>query len=321
MNQTLQSDHPGTEQLSAFLAHVLPAHEHDLTIAHLAKCSYCRSIVFRLQDISVETTTDSMPASSSVPWFKNWKWIVPTATVLSAVVTGVFFLNKRPTELPQRASTVPPTEIASTPPHAMYPPPSVDRIAPSPLSNKTHLSHNRSASPKASSGTPAEVGGEQPSSSNGSLNRPINGRDLPTLIPLTPNSSPSGDSTPESGRQPGGIAGGAAAGMIAPVAPAGGSSLPSGALVVSSASNGTRTLALDRQGNLFLTSNGGRTWQQPARSWDGKAVTIAFSGVPNRTTPEAHHGSGFPRGRFELQTDTGAVWLSFDGTHWMKKTP
>lgn len=110
--------------------------------------------------------------------------------------------------------------------------------------------------------------------------------------------------------------------MIAPAAPMHDPVLPSGRFAVSNASNGIRTLALDEQGNLFLTDNGGRTWQTLARSWSGsKAIVVTFTGAPKEAIAGAQHGSGRARGRFELRTDTGDLWFSFDGTHWTKKAP
>ena len=310
MSEPIQPGHPDIEQLSAFAAHALPGHENEVTLAHVAECSHCRHIVFQLQNISVERTTVNLTALRPVPWLKNWKWILPSAALLGSVAVGLFFLENRPTELLKKPSIAPPSEIASTQPLPVTQPPSeVDRLAPSRPPHKIGSDRHRSALPKPSN-SPVVDGSKAP----------VNGRNFSPLIPLVPSTSQSGNSVPESGRQPATMAGGAIGLSVTP-APAKRLALPSGAFAVSSASNGTLTLALDREGNLFLTTNGGETWEQTVRSWNGKAVTITFSGGANQAASETSHHPAVDLGQFVLRTDSGSLWVSLDGTHWTEKTP
>jgi len=48
--------HPDADQLSAFVEHALPVHEHEWMLAHLAVCPDCRSVV-----------AVSMPPEEEVP--------------------------------------------------------------------------------------------------------------------------------------------------------------------------------------------------------------------------------------------------------------
>jgi photosystem II stability/assembly factor-like uncharacterized protein len=65
---------------------------------------------------------------------------------------------------------------------------------------------------------------------------------------------------------------------------------------------GKLMLAIDSVGSLLLSQNAGKKWTAVKPVWNGKVVTVSSSG------PE-----------FQLTTDSGATWLSRDGSHWRKK--
>jgi hypothetical protein len=68
-------------------------------------------------------------------------------------------------------------------------------------------------------------------------------------------------------------------------------------------SNGKIMLALDSEGGVFLSRNKGKSWKAVKQVWQGKVVDLAEPDVPSKA-------------KFQLTTDSGAGWLSQDGSHW-----
>lgn len=120
----------------------------------------------------------------------------------------------------------------------------------------------------------------------------------------------------------------------APLAKTAGTPLPSRKPAASTISNGVETLAVDTEGDLFLSKDAGIAWQRITRQWTGKAlkVGLAFS---SSTTPAASGGTfagaissnassnggteQLPSSKkvgFQLTTDTGTTWSSPDGLVW-----
>jgi hypothetical protein len=75
------------------------------------------------------------------------------------------------------------------------------------------------------------------------------------------------------------------------------SKLPVGTTVV----KGKLMLATDSAGALSLSQNAGKNWKAVKAVWHGKVISL----VALSTDPA-----------FQLTTDSGAVWLSRDGSHW-----
>jgi len=120
--------------------------------------------------------------------------------------------------------------------------------------------------------------------------------------------------------------------------------LPSNKPVASRLYAGTRTLALDTAGALFITYDSGQHWSAVAPQWPGKAVQLSFAASPARlyqvqpqqsqTQSDGSYNAGIttgaaasgiaqqsqqtitPTAGFQLTTATGAVWLSTDGLTW-----
>ena len=106
--------------------------------------------------------------------------------------------------------------------------------------------------------------------------------------------------------------------------------LPSGAKAVSAAASGRTVMAVDTEGNLFVSGDQCEHWEQAKVQWEGKAVSVGLPTVQEKAakffaTPKA---SPAPvRGSveemkapapvvpptFELTNDKGQVWVSADG--------
>jgi hypothetical protein len=154
MSEHLQSGHhPDADQLSAFVEHALPAHEREETLAHLAVCPDCRSIV-ALSLPPVEESLTPHPEPMRKPWFSGWKLTWPAAAVaalVAVIVAGVQIRNVyliRNTPLhPQIASSYPlqpPGQIPASPTAKPQSAPAAEL----PLSHK-HVAAIASAPPSA----------------------------------------------------------------------------------------------------------------------------------------------------------------------------
>ena len=151
MSDLLQSGHhPDADQLNAFVEHTLPRHEQEQTLAHLAICPDCRSIV-----------SLSLPPADEVPelrrdpvrksWFLGGSLVWPVAAALAGLV--LFFVHFHNVAIHRRIG-IAPTQLAVSPPPA--PLPNATALAPTtPKEQSTHPSekesHDRSA--KAPIGT------------------------------------------------------------------------------------------------------------------------------------------------------------------------
>jgi hypothetical protein len=87
-------------------------------------------------------------------------------------------------------------------------------------------------------------------------------------------------------------------------------SLPRQLPIAATVTNGTRILAMDSAGALFLCPSVGKRWKAVKPKWQGKVVQIVSLAQPGSATSDA----GSPI--FQLTTDSGAVWLTENGTRW-----
>ena len=110
--------------------------------------------------------------------------------------------------------------------------------------------------------------------------------------------------------------------------------LPSKKPIASQLNAGSRILALDTAGALFLTTDNGKHWHTVAPQWTGKAVQLSFAPSPARlylSQPQSQtqtlsqskaspqqqpQQTIIPTAGFQLSTDTGTVWISTDGLTW-----
>jgi hypothetical protein len=106
--------------------------------------------------------------------------------------------------------------------------------------------------------------------------------------------------------------------------------LPSRAPAVSVAFRAAKAMAVDADGNLFSTNDGGEHWLKATAQWQGKAVAVQLVPPPSRLAQQPPGASGsiggpFPISAapppvFELSNDRGQVWLSSDeGKTWRLK--
>jgi hypothetical protein len=100
MTQVLQpGQHPDADQLSAFVEHVLPLHEQQQMLAHLASCSDCRAIVYFSQEASLDAPMQPQPIATRKPWFSGWNlfrgWTLawPAAAALACLVLVTIHLR------------------------------------------------------------------------------------------------------------------------------------------------------------------------------------------------------------------------------------
>ncbi len=95
-------------------------------------------------------------------------------------------------------------------------------------------------------------------------------------------------------------------------------SLPAGFKELSLANIADRALALDVQGKLFLSEDGGEHWKPVRTQWTGHAVLVRSLNTAEKGNATGALGamkmSQTPR--FELVTDDLKTWLSADGEIW-----
>jgi hypothetical protein len=151
MSELLQSgQHPDADQLNAFVEHTLPAHEQQQTLAHLAVCSDCRTIV-SLSLPPIDELPKPQPEPVRRPWYFGWSLILPAAAAFAALVVIIYIRNS--------ASITPPTapsQMAVSQPPASLPVPETSSIPASKSLTLIAPKTQRSSPPLASS-TEADV--------------------------------------------------------------------------------------------------------------------------------------------------------------------
>jgi hypothetical protein len=94
MSELLQTgQHPDADQLSAFIEHALPAHEHESVLAHLAICPDCRSVV-TVSMPPVEQLPEVQPKPVRRPWFSGWNLVWPVAAAFAALILIAVLVHK-----------------------------------------------------------------------------------------------------------------------------------------------------------------------------------------------------------------------------------
>src|SRR5882757_3248741 len=85
---TQHGQHPDADQLTAFVEQALPPYEREQTLAHLATCAGCRTIV-TLSLPSLEESPTLQPKPVHKPWvsrlFSGWHLVWPVAAALAAL--------------------------------------------------------------------------------------------------------------------------------------------------------------------------------------------------------------------------------------------
>jgi Carboxypeptidase regulatory-like domain len=189
MSELLQSGHhPDADQLNAFVEHTLPRHEQEQTLAHLAICSDCRSIV-----------SLSLPRVEEVPelhhepvpkfWFLGGSFVWPVAAALAGLV--LFIVHFHSVAVHKRIG-VAPTQLAVSPPPAPLPDattsaPTTPRAQP-PLSSEQQA-HDRRAKANVGASTTANQAQTETVIENQSIAAlPLQARNLADLKGTQPKS-------------------------------------------------------------------------------------------------------------------------------------
>lgn len=105
--------------------------------------------------------------------------------------------------------------------------------------------------------------------------------------------------------------------------------LPSRKPAASTISNGQETLAVDTEGDLFLSKDPSIAWQRVTQQWTGKAVKVSLAEPSSTMQADSNASFGASsslkvtepktttkKAIFELTTDTGTTWSSPDGLIW-----
>jgi hypothetical protein len=129
--------HPDADQLSAFVEHVLPVHERNDLLAHLAACRDCRETVAMALPLA-EVFERTAAAAAAVPaaaviaaapinvaapprraWFARWTILLPAAAAVAALGLFVAYVSRAPSHttveqaLPEQAQSAAPQGPAS----------------------------------------------------------------------------------------------------------------------------------------------------------------------------------------------------------------
>lgn len=81
--------HPDADQLNAFMEMTLPEHERLETLAHLAECEDCRTIVFLAQKDLLPEAQVAVERELQ-PWWKNWWRPLPVSAMAFACLFLIF---------------------------------------------------------------------------------------------------------------------------------------------------------------------------------------------------------------------------------------
>jgi Carboxypeptidase regulatory-like domain/Putative zinc-finger len=143
MSELIQSgQHPDADQLSAFVEHALPPHEHEQTLAHLAICPDCRAIVaLSLPPLDESPTTQPEPTRR--PWLSGWNLAWPAGGLAALAALALFIVHLH-NVAPAKSGVTPPTEVATSRPLAPLPVQSAPPVStPAPPSAAKPVPSNR----------------------------------------------------------------------------------------------------------------------------------------------------------------------------------
>jgi hypothetical protein len=357
--------HPGEDLLAAFAEGSLTRHERQQVLEHLASCFRCRELVFLAQESVAQESAGPIPApdKSRTRWFV-WKpaWILAgVVLVLAAVAPFVLLRQKHETHIASaRTDASLPSPSAGASSRAGKPG--------SPVSQQQTVkkSHHHVQSvlskeqekqlPPAASATEAPVEQQNAAANTtamsllsgtapaGKASRPIEESAVkPTTQPVMMSPAPVLEPVPTQTSQmiqmrsrfaqpftplpanfriQNGMVESCHGGVCKP------RPLPSAVHAVSTAFYGNTVMALDVDGNLFISHDQGAHWMQQAKQWAGKAesirLVIAGNTQPIRGNIPNSLNMGVPESRmapvFALTTSDGALWTSPDrGATWNKQ--
>jgi Carboxypeptidase regulatory-like domain/Putative zinc-finger len=237
MSELLQSgQHPDADQLSAFIEHALPPHEQEQTLAHLAICPHCRSVVALSLPAAEELAKPHLEPVRR-PWLSGWNLVWPAAAALAALVVVGIYIRKDailPSHVPpaQTALSQPPATSNQMPPDAALKQPTQRAETPQtprPGQQATGRRLQRLPSLGQSAASPPIE----------TENIAINGSAVdPALLILTNHP------------------------------------LPSGLRALSTAANARQAVAIDSNHTLFFSDDAGAHWNVISPQWQGHALKV-----------------------------------------------
>jgi hypothetical protein len=151
MSEPLQSGHhPDADQLSAFVERTLPLHEQQQTLAHLAICPDCRSIV-SLSLPAVDETPKLQPEPTPRRWFFGSKLVWPAAAALAGL--ALFILHVHNVAVTHSNIAEPTRMATSHPPEPLPAPAAVTTPASPTISSFSSLAESRRSRSSAAHGS------------------------------------------------------------------------------------------------------------------------------------------------------------------------
>jgi Carboxypeptidase regulatory-like domain len=309
MSELLQSgQHPDADQLSAFIEHALPAHEQEETLAHLAICPYCRSIVALSMPLA-----DPLPQPHPEParrrWPSGWMIVWPAGAALAALIlAGVYMRNglviEKHVPPTQTAQSIPPAPLKEAPP-----PPTVKLQAPrsavpqaAPVPETTSQAADRLMAVPGSGGNKLRANQNRLSSFGASTG--------PSGAAATQSATVNSDGAAHQAIQTESPAvGGILAVDQAQVVP-GRHGLPSGLRALSTVANARQVVAIDTDNTLFFSNDAGAHWNVITPPWQGRAVRVEL--VPTSYSAVKRIGTvaGAPAGIVSGMVDVPKAALS-----------
>jgi Carboxypeptidase regulatory-like domain/Putative zinc-finger len=286
MSDLLQSgQHPDADQLSAFIERALPAHEQEETLAHLAICSHCRSIV-ALSMPPAEELPQPHPETARRRWLSGWMMVWPAGAALAALVlAGIYIRNSLIVQ-----SHVPLTQTAQSRP--------LEPLKPLPPTLK--LQGPGSAAPQAAPvpETTTQAADRLMSVPGGGGNRPHTNQNR-----LSSFGASTGQSGPSAAQSAAVTSDGAASQANRTESPAVNGilavdqaqsvpsrhGLPSGLRALSTVANARQVVAIDTDNTLFFSNDAGAHWNVITPPWQGRAVKVEL--VPTAYSAVTRNGA------------------------------
>ncbi|HVW10983.1 MAG TPA: hypothetical protein VHC90_20500 [Bryobacteraceae bacterium] len=344
--------HPDVDVLGAFAEGALTEHERLECLDHLASCAQCREIVYLTQVAEAADAAPALkPAPEIMPFWKRWLTPLPmlsSAAVAALLAVSIAVYRHQTAPPPPRPELMAKVET----PAAHIPAPAQPKAA-KPAQTRLEAPKSQAVRPKAA--RPMDVPRQQnlvvpppravtpptplaqtapfspavaqsftPSTATpvvpaaiGALNvesAPLNPQ------PQEPLKAVSGQSTPDSLVVNGTVSAGAAFATNAAAQGGGGGgrggrggaagltfrSAMAAPPPLPSAASGKIQLKADATGALLRSTNSGKSWKTVKARWQGKVIRLV-------TPPDA---PGAAKAVFQLNTDTGEIWLSRDGNRW-----
>jgi anti-sigma factor ChrR (cupin superfamily) len=256
MSELLQfGQHPDADQLSAFIEHALAAHEQEATLAHLAICPHCRSIV-ALSMPEIEELPAAPPAAARRPWFSGWMMLPAGAALAALILAGIYIRSGFVTE--KHANPMhPPAEYTAPVPHR--------QSSPSMALNLEKPGGAAHTANRASGRTPESQAADRLSA--------VPGGGGAVAVSGEPSTAQSSTVSVAAANQAFETEG-PAANILLPNDARIPHGLPSGLPALSTVTNAHEVVSIDAHHTLFASDDGGEHWNAVPQPWQGRAVKV-----------------------------------------------